>query len=42
MSFISNGRFIPNGYVQAFADMDGLVFTEKLDGQNLQIGNSKT
>lgn len=30
----SDDRFMPNGYVKAFADMDDLVLTEKLDGQN--------
>jgi hypothetical protein len=30
----SDDRFMPNGYVQAFADMPALVMTEKLDGQN--------
>lgn len=30
----SDDRFMPNGYVQAFAEMDELVLTEKLDGQN--------
>ncbi len=30
----SDDRFMPNGYVKAFADMPGLVMTEKLDGQN--------
>lgn len=30
----SDDRFMPNGYVKAFADMDELVVTEKLDGQN--------
>lgn len=30
----SDDRFMPNGYVKAFADMDQLVLTEKLDGQN--------
>lgn len=30
----SDDRFMPTGYVAAFADMDKLVITEKLDGQN--------
>ena len=30
----SDDRFMPSGYVKAFADMPGLVMTEKLDGQN--------
>ena len=30
----SDDRFMPNGYVKAFAEMDELVLTEKLDGQN--------
>lgn len=30
----SDDRFMPNGYVQAFAEMPELVLTEKLDGQN--------
>lgn len=30
----SDDRFMPNGYVKAFASMDNLVLTEKLDGQN--------
>ncbi|MGJ8639966.1 MAG: RNA ligase family protein [Opitutaceae bacterium] len=30
----SDDRFMPSGYVQAFAEMDRLVLTEKLDGQN--------
>lgn len=30
----SDDRFMPNGYVKAFADMGDLVMTEKLDGQN--------
>ncbi len=30
----SDDRFIPNGYVKAFAEMDNLVLTEKLDVQN--------
>ncbi|MCJ8329176.1 MAG: RNA ligase family protein [Lentisphaeria bacterium] len=30
----SDDRFMPSGYVQAFADMDNLILTEKLDGQN--------
>lgn len=30
----SDDRFMPNGYVEAFADMESLVMTEKLDGQN--------
>jgi len=30
----SDDRFMPKGYVQAFADLDALVITEKLDGQN--------
>lgn len=30
----SDDRFIPSGYVKAFAEMDSLVLTEKLDGQN--------
>ncbi|MEM6344653.1 MAG: RNA ligase family protein [Bacteroidota bacterium] len=30
----SDDRFMPDGYVRAFADMESLVLTEKLDGQN--------
>lgn len=30
----SDDRFMPNGYLKAFAEMDGLVLSEKLDGQN--------
>lgn len=30
----SDDRFMPNGYVSAFAKMEQLVLTEKLDGQN--------
>jgi len=30
----SDDRFMPNGYVQSFAEMDNLILTEKLDGQN--------
>ena len=30
----SDDRFLPRGYVNAFAAMDELVVTEKLDGQN--------
>lgn len=30
----SDDRFMPKGYVDAFAKMDELVLTEKLDGQN--------
>lgn len=30
----SDDRFMPDGYVKAFADMPELVMTEKLDGQN--------
>ncbi len=30
----SDDRFMPDGYVAAFAAMEGLVLTEKLDGQN--------
>lgn len=30
----SDDRFMPTGYLKAFADMDNLVLTEKLDGQN--------
>lgn len=30
----SDDRFMPDGYVKAFAEMDDLVLTEKLDGQN--------
>ncbi len=30
----SDDRFMPNGYVKAFAKMSDLVLTEKLDGQN--------
>lgn len=30
----SDDRFMPNGYVQSFAQKEGLVLTEKLDGQN--------
>ena len=29
----SDDRFMPNGYVEAFAKMENLVLTEKLDGQ---------
>ena len=31
----SDDRFMPNGYLKAFADMPSLVLTEKLDGQNV-------
>lgn len=31
----SDDRFIPNGYVKAFADMPSLIITEKIDGQNV-------
>lgn len=30
----SDDRFMPDGYVAAFANMEDLVLTEKLDGQN--------
>jgi len=30
----SDDRFMPDGYVSAFADMSKLILTEKLDGQN--------
>lgn len=30
----SDDRFMPSGYVTAFAEMEALVLTEKLDGQN--------
>lgn len=30
----SDDRFMPDGYVKAFADMDKLILSEKLDGQN--------
>jgi hypothetical protein len=30
----SDDRFMPPGYLKAFADMHGLVLTEKLDGEN--------
>lgn len=30
----SDDRFMPRGYVKAFADMPELIMTEKLDGQN--------
>ena len=30
----SDDRFMPNGYVKYFAELDQLVLTEKLDGQN--------
>lgn len=30
----SDDRFMPSGYVKAFADMPSLIMTEKLDGQN--------
>ena len=30
----SDDRFMPNGYVSVFAEMDKLILTEKLDGQN--------
>ncbi len=30
----SDDRFMPKGYVKSFAQKDGLVLTEKLDGQN--------
>lgn len=30
----SDDRFMPDGYLKAFAEMDALVLTEKLDGQN--------
>ena len=30
----SDDRFMPDGYVSAFANMDALILTEKLDGQN--------
>lgn len=30
----SDDRFMPNGYVTFFAEMESLILTEKLDGQN--------
>lgn len=30
----SDDRFMPNGYVESFAQKEGLILTEKLDGQN--------
>ena len=30
----SDDRFMPDGYVEAFAEMNELILTEKLDGQN--------
>lgn len=30
----SDDRFMPNGYVSAFSNMDQIILTEKLDGQN--------
>jgi len=30
----SDDRFLPRGYVKIFAEMDDLIMTEKLDGQN--------
>lgn len=30
----SDDRFMPNGYVKSFAQKEGLILTEKLDGQN--------
>ncbi len=30
----SDDRFMPDGYVRAFAEMEELILTEKLDGQN--------
>ncbi len=30
----NDDRFMPTGYLKAFADMEDLVITEKLDGQN--------
>ncbi|MEM9547945.1 MAG: RNA ligase family protein [Bacteroidota bacterium] len=30
----TDDRFMPDGYVSAFAEMDKLILTEKLDGQN--------
>jgi hypothetical protein len=30
----SDDRFMPDGYVKAFADMPGLIMTEKIDGEN--------
>lgn len=30
----SDDRFMPDNYVKAFAEMDSLILTEKLDGQN--------
>lgn len=30
----SDDRFMPDGYVKAFADMPSLILTEKLDGEN--------
>ncbi len=30
----SDDRFMPDGYLKSFAEMEGLILTEKLDGQN--------
>jgi len=30
----SDDRFMPNGYIKSFSEMEKLVLTEKLDGQN--------
>lgn len=30
----SDDRFMPDGYVEVFSEMEGLILTEKLDGQN--------
>lgn len=30
----SDDRFMPDGYIRAFSEMDQLILTEKLDGQN--------
>jgi len=30
----SDDRFMPHGYLKAFAEMDNIIMTEKLDGQN--------
>jgi len=30
----ADDRFMPAGYLKAFAEMENLILTEKLDGQN--------
>lgn len=30
----SDDRFMPDGYIEAFANMSGLILTEKIDGEN--------